>query len=248
MQLDPHAVHIYTDGSCYGNPGGTAGCAALVEYPEHMVREEEQVVDFGCAESSNNRMELMACTRALVWIRQQLPRWSGVSRVQVVTDSRYVKDNIPRASEWKKNGWRNQFGEPRENVDLWKQFLSAYPKAGIVVHFEWTAGKKSPILKRIDTATKNAAKRGGTNVDRGYRPGTVSRSMVKGSAMRFPAQAQTLVIRPYRKNLMLKGENKIRFDVFEEDTHMYTDCCYAFAPADTRVWAAQAAPLQSPLQ
>ncbi len=36
MLLDPRAVHIYTDGSCYGNPGGTGGAAAYVEYPDHL--------------------------------------------------------------------------------------------------------------------------------------------------------------------------------------------------------------------
>ena len=47
--------------------------------------------------------------------------------------------------EWKKNDWRNQHGEPRENSDLWNQLLSAHSKAGITVHFEWTLGKKSPV-------------------------------------------------------------------------------------------------------
>jgi ribonuclease HI len=30
--LDPKAIHIYTDGSCYKNPGGDSGCAAIVHY------------------------------------------------------------------------------------------------------------------------------------------------------------------------------------------------------------------------
>jgi hypothetical protein len=47
MQLEPHAVHIYTDGSCYRNPGGSSGCAAIVQYPEHLGRSDEQIVDFG---------------------------------------------------------------------------------------------------------------------------------------------------------------------------------------------------------
>src|ERR1019366_8511331 len=93
MPLDPRAVHIYTDGSCYRNPGGSSGCAAIVQYPEHLGREDEQIVDFGCSESSNQRMELLASIQALKWIRKNSP-WAGVSYVQIVTDSRYVKDNI----------------------------------------------------------------------------------------------------------------------------------------------------------
>jgi hypothetical protein len=39
---------------------GISGCAAYVRYPD-VDLQEEQIVDFGCGESSNNRMELMAC-------------------------------------------------------------------------------------------------------------------------------------------------------------------------------------------
>jgi ribonuclease HI len=148
MPPDPRAIHISTDGSCYKNPGGRSGCAAIVHYPDHLDREDEQIVDFGCEESSNNRMELLACIRVLRWIRENAP-WDSVTRVQVFTDSRYVKENLIRAREWKKNDWRNQHGEPRENSDLWKQLLSAYAKVGITVHFEWTLGKKSPHTERI---------------------------------------------------------------------------------------------------
>ena len=228
MQIDPHAIDIYTDGSCYRNPGGAAGCAAIACYPDELGLAEEQIVDFGCAESSNNRMELLACIRALQWIRQSRP-WPGVTRIQVITDSRYVKDNIPRAREWKKNDWRNQSGEPRENWDLWKQFLSAHQKAGIVVNFEWTAGKKSPTLKRIDKAAKAAAQRGGANIDRGFSPGVVARSMVKGAASRFPASGQITAVRVYRKSLMAKGENKVRFDTLTEDLRHYIESRYAYA-------------------
>jgi len=144
MQLDPHAVHIYTDGSCYHNPGEASGCAAIAHYPDELNREDEEILDFGCAESKNNRMELFACICALRWIQEDASR-SGVSLVQVITDSLYVWENIARARRWKKNDWRNQYGEPKENWDLWKRFISAQQKVRIRVSFEWTAGKKSPI-------------------------------------------------------------------------------------------------------
>ena len=53
MLLDPRAIHIYTDGSCYKNPGGNSGCAAIVHFPDRLGHEDERIVDFGCAESSN---------------------------------------------------------------------------------------------------------------------------------------------------------------------------------------------------
>jgi hypothetical protein len=75
--------------------------------------------------------------------------------------------------------------------------------------FEWTLGKKSPVLKRVDKAAKAAARRGGPDIDRGYKPGAIARSMVKGAASRFPASGQLAIIRPYRKNLL--GRVKRRF-------------------------------------
>jgi hypothetical protein len=139
----------------------------------------------------------------------------------------YVYENIYRARQWKANDWRNRHGEPKENADLWKRLISAHYKAGMKVHFEWNLGKKTSVLKRVDKAAKTAAQRGGTDIDRGYRPGTVSRSKVKGAATRFPASGQVASIRPYRKNIMRKGENKIRFDTF--DTQGYLKSHYAFA-------------------
>ena len=97
------------------------------------------------------------------------------------------------------------------------------------MHFEWTLGKKTPILKRVDKAAKEAAKRGGPNTDRGYKPGAIARSMVGGAASRFAAKGQTAVIRPYRKNILAKGEEKIRFDIFSEATQSYVESSYAFA-------------------
>jgi ribonuclease HI len=231
MPTDPRAVHIYTDGSCYKNPGGRSGCAAIVQYPDHLQREDEQILDFGCSESSNNRMELLACICALQWVRDSGP-WAEVTRVQLFTDSKYVHENLYRANEWKKNHGRNRHGEPKENMDLWKQLLAAQTKTGIPVHFEWTLGKKSPILKSVDKAAKAAAAHPMTDDDHGYRPGTIARSMVKGAAGRFPAAGQIAAIRPYRKALSVKGEEKIRFDTFCETTGEYRASFYAFATVE----------------
>ena len=106
MPPDPRAIHVSIDGSCYENPGGRSGCAAIVHYPDHLDREDEQIVDFGCDESSNNRMELMACIRVLKWIRESGP-WDSVTRVQIFTDSQYVKDNLVRGRE----GGKRTIGE-----------------------------------------------------------------------------------------------------------------------------------------
>ncbi|PYV68999.1 MAG: hypothetical protein DMG96_34940 [Acidobacteria bacterium] len=56
--------------------------------------------------------------------------------------------------------------------------------------------------------------------------------MVEGAATRFPAKGQLAVIRPYRKNLLGGGEEKVRFDIFNEGTHVYVESSYAFASTD----------------
>lgn len=230
--LDPRAIHIYTDGSCYKNPGGESGCAAIVYFPEHLNQPDEQILDFGCAESSINRMELMACLEALRWIWSNGP-WRDVSRVLIVTDSQYITQNIIRAPGWKKMGWRNVSGEPKFNDDLWDKLLKARAKtarAGIRVDFIWQRGKKTPIGKQVDEAAKTAAKRGGIDIDTGYRPGSVTRSMVKGGvALRFPAANQILAIRPYAKKVMGTKENRISFNIFDEASQTYASKFYAFA-------------------
>lgn len=230
MQLDPRAIIIRTDGSCYVHARRASGCAAIVQYPDHLRRQDEQVVDFGCSESSINRMELMAVIRALVWIRENRP-WPDVARVQIVTDSRYVADNVSRAAEWRSNRWRNGRGEPLENLDLWKAFLTARSRVGMNVTIGWTAGKRSPALRAIDAAAKAAARRAGPDVDRGYSRGVIARSKVNGTAVRFPASGQTAIIRPYRKNVMQRtgGENKVRFDVVGADRSGYSGSYYAYA-------------------
>jgi ribonuclease HI len=231
MLLDPHAIHIHTDGSCYENPGGDAGCAAIVHYPDNLDLPDEQIVDFGCFESSNNRMELMACVKSLEWVRGHRP-WPDVERVQIVTDSTYITDNVNhRAPGWKKNKWRNRYGQPMANDDLWDELLKARGKVGVRVDFVWQPGKRSLIANQADKAAKSAAKRGGLDRDAGYRPGGVSRSMVKdhSSPQRFPSEGQIIVLRPYVKKIMHDGEHRISFNVFDEGKQNYDGKFFAFA-------------------
>jgi ribonuclease HI len=227
MPLDPHALHVYVDGSCLSNPGGKGGAAAFVEYPDHLNQGIEQIVDFGCNESSNNRMELLACIKALEWLRQN-HSILRIGRAQIVTDSQYVRENIFRAVGWQRNGWRNLHGEEKQNSDLWKQLLSLKAKVGMRVDFQQQTGKSSPILKLVDKAAKAAAMRGGLVGDVGFRTGKVSPSKTKKVATIFPAQGKTVIIHIYRKSSALQ-DNQIRFHLYDETSRAYTDSYYAYA-------------------
>lgn len=176
-------------------------------------------------------MELMACIKMLRWIRENEP-WPDVTRVQIITDATYITDNVAfRAPAWKKNQWRNHHGEPKANDDLWDSLLKLRAKTRTRVDFVYHRGKTSEITKRVDKAAKAAARRGGFDSDTGYRPGGVSRSTVKGRApaQRYPADGQIVVIRPYVKKVMHRGELRISFNVFDEATQTYAHKFFAFA-------------------
>ena len=232
MNLDSRAIHIYTDGSCYKNPGGYSGCAAIVRFPEHLALSDEQIVDFGCEESSINRMELLACVKALDWVCSR-GVLKDVARILIITDSEYITNNIFRAQYWKKNGWRNAHGEWKFNSDLWDKLLKMRVKAyklGIRADFVWQKGKKTELGKKVDKAAKAAAQRGGIDIDAGYRPGSVTRSKVKGgSAQRFHADGQILAIRPYAKKPLRKYGDRISFNIFDESKQSFEGKFYAFA-------------------
>jgi ribonuclease HI len=232
--IDPRALQIHPDGSCYmQHQKRISGCAAWVVFPDHLGLPEFQIVDFGCEESSNNRMELMGCLKGLRWALENQP-WEGVTCVCVVTDSQYLADNHSRARYWKQDGWRNRFGEPIANDDLWDDLLKCIAKlskVGLRVQFQWQKGKKTPLGKIVDKAAKAAALRGGLRQDFGYKPGTYSRSMVPGgdAAMRFQAAGQVAVIRPYKKIPYRGREERVGFHLFDETTNEYSGKFFAYA-------------------
>jgi len=119
-------VTIYTDGACSGNPG-PGGWGALL----HFNGAEKELCG-GEAETTNNRMELMAPIKALGALKKPCT-------VTIVTDSKYVKDGITTwIHNWKKNGWRNAKKKPVKNADLWQQLDKA--TAGHDVTWEWVKG------------------------------------------------------------------------------------------------------------
>ena len=102
-------IVIYTDGACSGNPG-PGGWGAILMQGEH--RKE---IFGGEADTTNNRMELLAAISAL----EALKRKSAVS---LHTDSNYVKNGITGwIHGWKKNGWKTADKKPVKNVELWQR-------------------------------------------------------------------------------------------------------------------------------
>ena len=121
----------YTDGACSGNPGpGGWGALMIARDGTEVLKERE--LKGGEAQTTNNKMELMAAIAAL----EALDRASNIT---VVTDSNYVKNGITSwIHGWKRNGWKNAAKKPVANADLWKRLDEA--QARHTVSWKWVKG------------------------------------------------------------------------------------------------------------
>ncbi len=121
----------HTDGACSGNPG-PGGWGVLLEAIADGAVVKTRELNGGEAETTNNRMELMAAIRAL----EVLERPAAIT---VVTDSAYVKNGVTGwIHSWKKNGWRTAGKKPVKNVELWQRLDEAQARHD--VSWKWIKG------------------------------------------------------------------------------------------------------------
>ncbi len=121
----------YTDGACSGNPG-PGGWGVLMLARDGNLVVKERVLNGGEANTTNNRMELMAAIAALEAL-------SKPSEITIVTDSAYVKNGITEwMAGWKRKGWRTAGGPPVKNVDLWQRLDAARNQHTVV--WKWIKG------------------------------------------------------------------------------------------------------------
>ena len=102
-------IKVYTDGSCLENPG-KGGWAAII------INDSGRIEIKGSKDNTtNNQMELTAPIMALKKIPQG-------SKVQIFTDSKYVKSGITEwIHNWKKNGWKTVDKKEVKNKNLWTE-------------------------------------------------------------------------------------------------------------------------------
>ena len=105
-------VDIYTDGACSGNPGAGGYCAILI------YNGIEKVVSGGEAETTNNRMELIAVIEGLSALKEPC-------KVNLYSDSQYVINAINEnwLNDWQQASWKNASKKQVKNVDLWQKLL-----------------------------------------------------------------------------------------------------------------------------
>ena len=121
---------IYTDGACSGNPG-PGGWGAVLIYGSF--RKE---LSGACADTTNNRMELMAVISALLALREPCV-------VELYSDSKYVIDALEKgwAWGWKRRGWVKADKKPALNPDLWDTLLGLTRQHEM--HYHWVKGHEA---------------------------------------------------------------------------------------------------------
>ncbi|PTB88683.1 ribonuclease HI [Pseudidiomarina aestuarii] len=150
-------VHIYTDGSCLGNPG-PGGYGVVIEYGKHHKELAE-----GFQLTTNNRMEMLAAVRGLEALTRPCT-------VVLTTDSQYLKQGIQTwIHNWKRNGWRTSNRKPVKNADLWQQLDAACQRH--TIQWEWVKGHAGhPQNERCDELARTAATAANLKEDKGFIP------------------------------------------------------------------------------
>lgn len=139
-------LYAYTDGACSGNPG-PGGWGVLLRASEGDQVLKERELCGGEADTTNNRMELLAAIQAL----ETLGR---ASTITIVTDSAYVKNGVTSwIHGWKRNGWRTADKKPVKNAELWQRLDSA--QARHTVTWKWVKGHAGhPENERADALAR----------------------------------------------------------------------------------------------
>ena len=106
-------IYVYTDGASKGNPG-PGGYGVVLKSGTHY-----KELSGGVAQTTNNRMELLAVIVGLEAVKREC------ADIVVYSDSTYVVNAINKGwlFEWEKKGLQK-----RKNCDLWERFLVIYRK------------------------------------------------------------------------------------------------------------------------
>ena len=137
-------IKIYTDGSCVGNPG-QGGWAAII-----LDEVKKTEIKGNKKNTTNNQMELLAPIEAL----KKIPKGS---KVQIFTDSKYVKSGITEwIHNWKKNGWKTANKKEVSNKKLWTELDKL--NSEFEINWNWVKAHSTDKLNNeVDLLARDAA-------------------------------------------------------------------------------------------
>jgi len=153
-ELEVGRLHIFTDGSCYPNPGpGGWGCM-LIWPQDGMAYEQFPTMENygGSPNQTNNTMELTAIKEGLLLRKRQVP-------TTVYSDSKLCINSLTRWWQgWERNGWITAAGDPVKNQELIKEILDIL-KTCTGVRFQWVKGHAGIYYnERVDTLANQGRK------------------------------------------------------------------------------------------
>ncbi|MGI3169576.1 ribonuclease HI [Pseudooceanicola sp. C21-150M6] len=142
--------YAFTDGACSGNPG-PGGWGVLLQAKDGETLLKERDLKGGEAETTNNRMELLAAINALEALGRATP-------ITVITDSAYVKNGVTSwIHGWKRNGWKTADRKPVKNADLWQRLDQAAARHQVT--WKWVKGHAGhPENERADELAREGMK------------------------------------------------------------------------------------------
>ena len=112
---------------------------------------KERALSGGEADTTNNRMELLAAIAALEALERP-------STITIVTDSAYVKNGVTGwIHGWKRNGWKTSTNKPVKNIELWQRLDTAQARHRVT--WEWVKGHAGhPENERADELARAGMK------------------------------------------------------------------------------------------
>lgn len=137
---------IYTDGACAGNQNSdnVGGWGAVID-----IDGEVRQIYGGERNTTNNRMELKACIKALEEVLPERPK------AKIFSDSAYLVNCINQRwyIKWRNNGWKNAKNQPVENQDLWRELFDLLE--GLDVSFHKVKGHSGVELNEMADGLAN---------------------------------------------------------------------------------------------
>src|SRR5438477_1234475 len=103
---EPKSVMIYTRG--VSSVTGAGGYGVLL-----ICADRRKELSGGCAEASNNRMDILAAVEGLRALKVPCI-------VRLINNNAYIGDAIAKGwvKRWRSHGWVNSDGKPTPHVDL----------------------------------------------------------------------------------------------------------------------------------
>lgn len=150
---DSKILDVYTDGSCFGNPG-KGGWGVYIP----SIHNGEYWGGTNIS-TTNNIMELLAIEKAFEFILD-LCKHKTYTELNVYTDSNYVKNGITKwMINWKANGWMTKDKQEVKHKDKWLSIDSKLTeiknKHNINIIIHWIkAHSKNPYNDHVDKLAK----------------------------------------------------------------------------------------------